>query len=678
MQPLNLKALNQLIAENNPFVGINIDRVATIWSKSLPDVKYHNQHVLDLISSVLEEMSHSKRGNAVQTIAIKAGVGMGKTQVFSRIHDYFYLPGKISFSYLNAGKLHDSRFINSWFRKGLISDLARINNSGVSQLQEIAAHLISGIFSRNFEVKKFTTQFDKRIEKYKEQGKNLIEMLYEKISLADHVGLDPYLIKALLWTLSKHYSAFAIRWLSGDELDRTTAEKMKLPPHTGMSPEQCETNAINENHKLLQLFSTARPLVIGFDELEDCNFLTSDGFSKPQVIMDFVKKIYDSVEGLSEQTQGILIVTSMMDGSVLDSLEESEMYGAGGVRDRISTANNNEFIELQRLNPDLGLDIARTWLKKRLFEPLSVEPPYETYPFDESKVLKACSLRPTPREFLRWCAKEFQDLTTDTILSDEDIFKSELQKIRESHKDENFWISIEIVRCLKFAFQILSLLKQPMNCMTSNGEIVNQVKIEQVCEKILVINDESDPHIGNNDGHIDFKILGREVDDDISIGISVYNGCHHHTILAALKRLSATGRFGLTRSCLIQLEDLQLKGKMTLEYIENLKKMGGKVVKFTPDELRPLWFVYLLKEKVDLEEIEFKERTIEDLVEGFEIETFVENPILLEVLSHSNNNEEMELSDYLDEDDIDLFLENDDDDDIELDDDDIELINLFE
>ena len=667
MQNSPILELNRIISEHNPFLGLSVDRVSTIWGQGLPDVSRHNHHVIDIIDTTLRERKKSEINNAaVQTLAIKADVGMGKTQIFSRIHDQLYLPGKISFSYLSLGGLHDSKFINSWFRKGIVSDLDRQNTSKVSQLQEITAYLVNKVISEPVPVEKLSKNFDKNIKKYQNKDKDLIQILYEKISAVyqDKARLDPYIIKALLWTLSTRFSSFAVRWLAGEEVDQSTAQKMGLISSVDISPEHQELSAIDINTKLLQVFSLAKPLIIGFDELEDCNFATEEGFSKPQVVMNFVKKIYDSTESIGEETRGILLISSLMSGTLESS--SSEFRGQGGVLDRISTANNNEFIELQLLNAELGIQIAKVWLKERLFVPLGIDPPTPVYPFKEEDIESICLSKPTPRDFLKWCSKTFKKLTSDTIISDDELFKRELEKLRKVYEeDEHIYLaSYEIAEAIQFGMEILSLLQDKLTATTSSGETIIDLKIERVCESVPVENPDSDRNAYESENYINFKILGYDSNGEFTIGVTACNARHHHTILAILKRLSALKRFGLTHSCFVRPEDLKFKGKATIEALENLQNICGEIVDFSYEDFKDIKCLHDLKNKVTEEQLEFHSKSLEELILQHEIDSIRNNPVLLEILSRAPKSKSVEsISDTEDEDDLSLFFDEDDEDD---------------
>lgn len=660
-----LTDLNKFIASHNPFVGAGVEKSESIWKNQIPDVEVHNEHVTDIIRVTIKRLAtQDKIGGGVQTLAVSADVGMGKTQLFSRVRRKFFDSGKINFAYLNAGglksldsgELSKNIYVYSWFRKGLVSDLGRLKASGITQWQEIAAFLTSQAIQKDVVYPRLIKNFNKTLEKSLSDGLNLFKKISDRV-IKRYPRIDPYLIRATLWTMSSSYGSIALRWLAGEDLDESSANIMQLPSNSDVSLEKRESDSVQFNTQILKLASLTNPMVVGIDEMEDVGFISEDGFGKVSFLMSFIKSLYESIESDLDDSKGVLILSSLIVG---DSL--SEYLTLGGIQDRISTASDNQIIRLNSLNPEIGLEIVRRWLKERLYEPFDLEQPDPFYPFEEDVISDICKLKPTLRDFLKWCSKEFKEKTkiNEPPKSDDEIFKDELEKVKQmSLPLEVLGDSGYIANLLYFGFTILKVIKEPIDAETPNGETIRQLEIQEISTEIPVVNHNIEPRLSAN-GSIDFKVAGHDSDGEFCIGVKVCQAKHHHTIQADLKRLVLTERFGFTRSCLVRSQGLPLNGRKMIDMIGQLQMSGGEIVSFTPAELEPLWQLYLISSKAHNEDIEFKDRSINDLLIEFETHTFLSNPILLEILSSVPEDKQAEINDVEEDEEVFNLLVTDD------------------
>ncbi|MCU0519041.1 MAG: hypothetical protein MUC60_19690 [Oscillatoria sp. Prado101] len=67
------------------------------------------------------------------------------------------------------------------------------------------------------------------------KNKKLMEHLTEAV-LRDMPQADIYIVRAILWTLSETRAPFAIKWLSGEELEQSHAVELGLPNPTITNP----------------------------------------------------------------------------------------------------------------------------------------------------------------------------------------------------------------------------------------------------------------------------------------------------------------------------------------------------------------------------------------------------------------------------------------------------------
>jgi hypothetical protein len=322
----------------------------------------------------------------------------------------------------------------------------------------------------------------------------------------------------------------------------------------------------------------------------------------------------------------------------------------------------------------------RLWLKDRLYDKLSINPPSTFYPFTEQEVREIAELRQAPRELLDKCAALFDKKLGG---NDEETFKQALIETQQRKFDPASLNNSDYVGdILRFGFELLDTLKEPIDTATANGEQIQQLFIDGVTDEIAIVKPSAEPKGLQPDNYIEFKITGRTASQTFSIGVGVNQTKSYPQIHAELRRLNAEERFGFTRGCLVRSAGLPLGGKVTNDLRHQLEAQGGEVVRFTPEDIYPLWCLYQLKEQ----NLGFSsENTLESLIMKFESQTVCTNPILLEILSSTPTEPEPEpVSEEEfeeDDEDEDLFKafrtpENGEDND-DADDDDEDLFSAF-
>jgi hypothetical protein len=685
---MNISEINEKIRSHNPFRA-NVDRTSTIWGVSFPDVPQHNAKVFELVQKGLWIVSNPSESR-VQTLTILGNVGRGKTQLFSRIKHRLFDENQILFSYIDARNLKSDRLLYTWMRQSLINDLSRCRGeSGISQIEEIAHFLfntsIPEVFSSPAGLKK---RFDQARQNHQERGKDLVNSLLSKVS-DQFPRVDGHIIRALLWSVSKEYGSMALKWLSGRSLDPDTAMKLGLTTNLPDSEDNHDNLAEireSESSDFLRNFiptiAQYKTLVIGFDELENADFIHSAGGTntKAFTVLGFIKDLFDSFEGISNALNtDVIAIPTMIDSTWSDYAQQARGSGGSGQIDRITTLSPEARtpVFLERLTPDTGVEMIQLWLKERLYEKLGVNPPSTFHPFTEEEICELAEFRSTPRELLNQCAELF-DKKLDS--NDEETFKQALIETQQRKFDPASLNDSDYVGdILRFGFELLDSLEEPINTTTTtNGEQIQQLFIDGVTDEIAIVKPSAEPKGLQPDNYIEFKITGRTASQTFSIGVGVNQTKSYPQIHAELRRLNAKERFGFTRSCFVRGAGLPLGGKVTNALRHQLESQGGEVVRFTPEDIYPLWCLYQLKEQ----NLGFSENSLESLIMKFESNMVCTNPVLLEILSSTPTEPEPVSEEKSeDDDDEDLFKafrtgENGDDDN-DTDDDDEDLFSAF-
>jgi hypothetical protein len=555
---MNISEINEKIRPHNPFRA-NVDRTSTVWGTSFPDVTQQNSKVFDLVLKGLGILSDPSTFR-VQTLTLLGSVGRGKTQFFSRIKHRLFDTNQILFSYIDARDLKSDRLLYTWMRQSLVNDLSRCRgDSGVSQIEEIAYFLfntsIPDVFNSPVGLKK---RFDEARKNHQERGKDLVNSLLNKVS-DQFPRVDGHIIRALLWSVSKEYGSMALKWLSGRSIDPDTAMKLGLTTNLPDSEDSYDKLAEireSESSDFLRNFiptiAQYKTIVIGFDELENADFITAAGglTTKALTVLGLVKDLFDSFEGIGTSLNtGVIAITAMIDAVWDDPMQGVQAFLGFGQLDRITTlspeAQKPVFLEL--LTSSTGVEMIRLWLKERLYEKLRISPPSEFYPFTEEEIRELAEFQPTPRQLLDKCAELFDQKLGS---NDEETFKQALTEAQQSKFDTASLNNSDYVgEILRFGFELLDSLEEPINTATANGEQIQQLFIDGVTDEIAIVKPSAEPKGLQPENYIEFKITGRTASQTFSIGVGVNQTKSYPQIHAELRRLNAEERFGFTRGC---------------------------------------------------------------------------------------------------------------------------------
>ncbi len=617
-----IEALNAAIKSHNPFINAGIVKEQDVWGKGFPDVPTLNAHASDAVFQAIELVRTSQSTQEkVTSIAITAQQGVGKTHILSRIRHQLKANGSALFIYAGVNNYTDLNLVKYQFQQILANSLSNIGSQGVMQWQEVAATIANEGFKAidskfpSLSPEVLVERFDRVYASWSARNRNLMDRLTKEV-LKTKPNADPYIVRAILWTLSETHASFAIKWLSGDELANSNAEVMGLPNPTRTNKDR-EAEALKTVQQILNLVSYYNPVVICFDEIDVENNCSDEGLTTPQVIADLVKRLHDTLEQ-SELGQGVVILTVMLTDTWVDKVN----LMPGGTPDRVSKYTQRQPIDLKTLSGDSMIELVTLWLKG-FYEARNLKPHNPLYPFEESELRKYGKNKLTVREALKWCAENFK--VDDEILPKDPFERFELALKRESEVEIRNYLDEKnnslIADALRFGFQ--SLKGQTLEGETSTGEKLEQVTIEDIAD----VEPKS-----KNQGWINFKVIGKEKDKVFKIGVAVLQYSHGRAVGAGMWRLIEYKTFDITRGCLVRSKTEEKKIHKNWDSYGYLKKLveelGGEHVDLKSEEIRELIYLYSLYQKH--ESYQLTEKQVLD----FSQKWTCKNPLLLEILSN--------------------------------------------
>ncbi|NET06460.1 MAG: ATP-binding protein [Symploca sp. SIO2B6] len=615
-----LEALNAAIQVINPFTKEGIVKEQDVWGKGFPDLPNLNGHASDaVLQAIAQARTSSSSKEKVTSIAITAQQGVGKTHILSRIRHHLQGDGGSLFVYAGVNNYTDLNLVKYQFQQTLADSLSHPGNQGVMQWQEVAAAMANEGFrainakAPSLSAQELINRFDKVYTSWLAKKKNLMDKLTQQV-LKTKSNTDPYLVRAILWTLSESKAPFVITWLSGKELDQSKAQELGLPANSNKTSQEREAEALNIIQKILNLVSYYSPVTICFDEIDVSANCRDDGLTTPQVIADLVKRLYDTLEQ-SALSQGIVILTVMLP----DTWANQVSLMPGGTPDRISTYTQRKPIDLKYLGGDSMVELATLWLQD-FYEARNLIPPHPVYPFEENQLRDYGKKKPTVREALRWCAENFQPQIPKPKLPSEPLERFEFALNRESEANIGDYLENNslIADALRFGFQTLK--GEILEGKTSTGEKLNQLIVEDITEV--------EP-ISKNKGWINFKVIGKENNIDFKIGVAILQHTNGRTVGAAMSRLTDYTTYDLTRGCIVRSKDKKFKRQWEAysQLNQLIQELGGEWAYLKAEEIRPLIDMYALSRKLDIYNF-----SAEQVIE-FSKQRTINNDLLLEILS---------------------------------------------
>ncbi|MFB2879738.1 hypothetical protein [Floridanema aerugineum] len=539
--------LKKAIESQNPFDRSLIVRSHDVWEQSFPDVPSINSHASDAVFQAIGQIRAGQR--SVIGITIKAEKGLGKSHLISRIRSRLLMEGDCFFAYMSEVDYGDLNRINSNFLNTLTSSLKQPGNQGVMQWQELATALVNGATNKDYTPQHLISRFPGALA----QNSGLVDSLAERILQVKPNVENPYLIQAILWTLSSDKQSFAINWLAGRELAQKQADVMGLPNNR---EEDKESQSFQTACQILDLIGDYRTLVIGFDELESVN-RNEAGFTRAQAIALLAKDLYSKIK------RGVLML-AMYDETY--SLQIRALPQAEAVTARIG----EKTFDLKYLNSDDVVTLVSCWLKD-YYDKKGLTPPHPVYPFDENELRELGKEKPIVRKVLDECKKNWKVPGDGVIVKQTDpveaAFNKELTGLNRTINDY-FEDSSAISDALRLAFEAIK------------GQTIEGVQIQSI-EEVKVKSADK--------GYLHFRIVGKENGKVVKIVVAVVQESGGRFVSAALKRLIDYRNFDMTRGCLVRSKEVNpnIMGKQHLDKLLS-KELGGEFVKLRIEDIKPL------------------------------------------------------------------------------------------
>ncbi|MGB3300795.1 MAG: hypothetical protein WBA76_21225 [Phormidesmis sp.] len=536
---------------------------------------------------------------------------MGKSHVIKRIRKRLQATGEGVFIYASADRYGDLNLVNALFQKSIAESLEQVGGEGVTQWQEIAVLMVAEALRANRSgatvpapvdmVKKF----DRALQKNRAKGNDLVGDLVRIIRRLKP-NADPYILRAIVWTLSEERGSFAVKWLAGEQLEAQDAIDLRLPPNN-KTEEETNASALSTIVRLTSLIGEYKSVLICFDEL-DTIAADNNGYPTAFVILDLVKRLFDSVSP-SEKEKGIVILTVLLP-DLWRHVEQMKIASAEKISSR------GKPISLEYLNAESANELAALTLKK-FYSKKGIIPPTPVYPLVETEIAAFGRGKPSPREALKWFAAQLNEKIAGKVpvLPPKERFEKAYQNAVSQFDSDDLNDNVQVASALQFGFQKLVE--------------IDRLK-DQPIESVILRSIEDITPKSKNDGRLNFKIVGEENGEPVVIGISVLQDTHGLSVGAGFRRLLDTETFGLSRGCLVRSRERKIKRNWdSYNYYQQLIEAGGEWVDLKEAEIKPLLslqYVYEQHEKFDL--------TIKRLDSfAFTRNLLQGNPLIKEILS---------------------------------------------
>lgn len=594
-----IEDLHAAIQSHNPFDKPAIVKDPDVWGEGFPDVSTLNAHASDAVFQAIERVRTSQSSqDKVTSFVITAQQGVGKSHIISRIRHRLERDGGGVFVYASVDKYGDLNLIKSQFQKTLAESLRQRGSQGVMQWQEVATAMVNSVTKKQHSpTEMIANKFPLALAK----KKNLVESLTEAV-LRDKPHADPYIVGAILWTLSETLAPFAIKWLSGEELDQSHAVELGLP-NPRRTNQDGENKALDTVRQILNLVTAYQTAIICFDEIDVLNNCNEAGLTTPQVVADLVKRLFDTVHQ-SPSSTGVVFLTVMMPDTWVNTVK---LLG-GGIPDRVSAKGSP--IDLKHLGGDSFVELVSLWLQE-FYQSRSLTPPQPLYPFEETQLIEFAQQKPTVREALRWCAENFKVPAPQLPENPAERFELALTRELEADFKDHLKDNSRIAEALKFCFHTLT------------GQTVEGVTIEAVAD--VFVKD------GIKDKYINFKVNGQENGKAVKIGVAVLES-RSNSLVYGLERLNNYKKYDLTRGCLVRSPENKInRNSMSYFWLHQLTtKMGGEFVRLIEEQIFPIFAVYSAFQKREVYNLS-EEQFIECISEK---RLMLDNPLLREILSN--------------------------------------------
>jgi len=588
----SLERINQVIQDFNPFESNFVVKTHQLWDDEFFDVLSLNAHVSDAVLEAVRKINAGHITSNTVGFRILAPKGTGKTHILTRIRRNLDEENSGFFIYIcEYGKLSRIRF---QFLQSLASSLRHENQRGIMRWQELAAALVNRVVNKEMSPEQLIHQFPRALR----ATPDLIDQLTARVLKTCPDVDNPYIVRAVLWTLSTTYAPYAINWLAGRDLTESQSQKMDLPES---SEEDKEADAFNTTRQILTLISYHTTPVICFDQLDGTEIDDDEesifgGFTRAQTAASLAMDIYNNLK------RGTLIFATYA-GTWKEQF--LAVGNANAIEDRIS----NEL----SLHPLKGDDVV-TLVSRQLQEFYSqheLTPPHPVYPFDERILRQIGDERPNVRELLQWCVTNFAPgKVINPIKELEKLFESYKASVTDFEEDND-----RIANAIAFGMRYLI------------GQTVEGVTIQGIDREVS-------PRSGHR-GRIQLKVLGEEDGKLVKIGVCVLQNSNGNTVGATIKYLTWYNKFDLTRGCLIRTKSIPNHWQVANQYKATLiDELGGEWISFNDELIKDDAIKSLLalrKMHQNLDEKNLNEADFQQFIT--EQNLITNNPLICEILS---------------------------------------------
>ena len=530
------------------------------------------------------------------SILITAPPGTGKTHIISRIRHRLQDQGGALF--ILANKFDNINQVKQGFQQIVADSLSNIGSQETKQWQELATSMANDVFknakldAQIWEPKNLVKKIESSDEQQISSWVNKLTKSFCKIKTVQ----DHDVVRAIFWTLAEDQASYASNWLAGKEIAQFKANELRLPS---------QNQSFDTVLQILALISEYNELLICFDEL-DVHEVSDAGFYKAQVVAGLVKELLENLK------RGV-ILSVMMPGLWKEKIREELPIG---VSNKMTTYCPP--LDLRYLDSDSTVELVSVFLKD-YYEARELIPPNPVYPFNEEQLRAIGHDRPTVQDVLK-CCRENCKLPTGTDSGRSEVetdpvelaFTSELSEDIKNRLDNNYFLA----DALLFGFQPLI------------GETVEGVTVKKVVTDV--------GKKGKKDDYLNFKILGEEGGNTVSIGVAVLQYEGGKALGAGFKRLlDEEGRFELTRGCLVRSKDKPINNHFKKTYLEPLKEKGGEFAELLEKEVKSLVAIRAVHQKRESNHGVTEEQILKFIVDkGSQYWLGIHNPLLKEILSN--------------------------------------------
>lgn len=586
--------INAALLSHNPFSQPPTVLAQGVWGKGFPDVETLNAHASNAVFKALEEIRVGLYPTT--SILITAPPGTGKTHIISRIRHRLQDQGGALF--ILANKFDNINQVKQGFQQIVADSLSNIGSQETKQWQELATSMANDVFknakldAQIWEPRNLVKKIESSDEQQISSWVNKLTKSFCKIKTVQ----DHDVVRAIFWTLAEDQASYASNWLAGKEIAQFKANELRLPS---------QNQSFDTVLQILALISEYNELLICFDEL-DVHEVSDAGFYKAQVVAGLVKELLENLK------RGV-ILSVMMPGLWKEKIREELPIG---VSNKMTTYCPP--LDLRYLDSDSTVELVSVFLKD-YYEARELIPPNPVYPFNEEQLRAIGHDRPTVQDVLKWCRENCKlptgtdsgrsEVETDPV---ELAFTSESSEDIKNRLDNNYFLA----DALLFGFQPLI------------GETVEGVTVKKVVTGV--------GKKGKKDDYLNFKILGEESGNTVSIGVAVLQYEGGKALGAGFKRLlDEEGRFELTRGCLVRSKDKPINNHFKKTYLEPLKEKGGEFAELLEKEVKSLVAIRAVHQKRESNHGVTEEQILKFIVDkGSQYWLGIHNPLLKEILSN--------------------------------------------